>query len=463
MSVEIIKEKCTARIEQKYGLHNLDPDFAVTLRRIVEKQIEYEIDQIWRHGLGEEFMAMADMTEFVRDSGCMLHPGGWGSSSIVAYLLGITDIDPLSYGLIFNAMAIGKTKMSFSVPSSQRDKLRRELLLLCASRGRVPAYKGGDVLEERDLLIRIADALNLDRYFEDIIEYMETCDLPKPLTDICLENSTIKSFLETKYLGAKIIDMVPYLQGRFGKDMVDFSFKAGSNGIKSRFLEVEDSKILEVAVFGHSELDTLSSALEKLIENDPDFDIDSIPFDNEAAYELIGKADIDGIPYLQCAQGKELCRLIQPKNFDEHVALISFIHSPLAKDLINPYISAKAYPGEIEYAHPEVGMVLGETYGIMLYKEQIVTLIKNLSGIPYETAWEIQEAVMKRGNCENHRKGFINGAFSKSCMEGEAASAILAMFESCPMVSKAFHVQKAILAYRMAYIKNHLTGGLKQM
>ncbi|MFZ2655873.1 MAG: hypothetical protein WAX69_13160 [Victivallales bacterium] len=454
MSLEIIREKCAAQIDGKYGLRNLNPDFADTLRRIVEEQIGYETDQIRKHGLGEEFIAMADMTGFARDSGCMLHPGGWGTSSIVAYLLGITDIEPMSYGLVFNAEAIKKSRLYLAVPSHQKDKIRKLMLILCASQERLQFIPGKTLLEDRNLLLSIARALDLDRYYDDIAEYMDVCDLPMTVTDICARNNKIQSFLETEFLGTKLEDIILHLQGIFeGENITDFDFKVGPRGIRCPLLEIEDYKILKVDIYGFKELDALSLTVDEIVKDDPGFDIRSVPLDDSVTFDLIGGSDVDGIPYLQCQQGRQLCRLIRPKNIEEHLALITFIRNPLSSELIQAYVSNKSAPENIPYAHPEIGMILGETYGIMLYREQAINIIKVMAGVDYGEALGIYGDVQKKINMDTHKQNFVKESHLRSRIDKESAMALWSLIESCPDTSKAYDVQKAILTYRMAYIK----------
>ena len=342
-SRKFIREKCAEKIDLMYGLKDIDPLFADTLRKMVETQLDYEIDEIEKHGLLEEFMAMSDSTEFVKDSGYILHPGGWGTSSTVAFILGITDIDPMAYGLVFNPKALKESRLYLSVPAHQRSEIRKALHLMCANR--------------------------------------------------------------------------------------------------------------KMFIYGHEELQDIFIALERIKENNSNFDFNAIPLNDRMTFDLIGNGNVDGIPYLQCPQGRGLCRRICPRNLDEHIALISFIHNPLSTVFIATYLSAKPAPENIDYAHPEIGMILGETYGIMLYREQAVLIMEKLSGIPYDNAWDILKELMGKGNIELHMERFIKGCNSKCGIDRKSAFGIWEMIMSCPMSSKAYYVQKSVLTYKMAYLR----------
>lgn len=453
-SRKFIREKCAEKIDLMYGLKDIDPVFSDTLRKMVETQLDYEIDEIEKYGLLEEFMAMSDATEFIKDSVCILYPGGWGTSSTVAFMLGITDIDPMAYWLVFDPKVLKESRLYLSVPAHQRSEIRKLLLLTLASRNRLPRNSAKNSLEEKELLPGMAKTLDLDRYYDEIIECMDNTELPESLENIAGKNQNIRSFLNIEFHGVKLADIALRVQGIFEESEIPgFTFKAGPKGIKHPFPDMEDFRILEMFIYGHREFEDVSIGLEKIKEDNPDFDFSSIPFNDKATFELIGSGDVDGIPYLQCPQGQGLCRRICPRNLDEHIALISFIHNPVSTVFIDAYLSAKPSPRNIDYAHPEIGMILGETYGIMLYREQAVLIMEKLSGIPYDNAWDILKELMGKGNIELHMERFVKGCNSKCGIDRKAAFGIWEMIMSCPMSSKAYYVQKAVLTYKMAYIK----------
>lgn len=517
---EILRSKCCENIETLYGLKELAPEFAETLRKMVEERLDYEIKEICAYNMSNHFLAMASATEFIKKSGYILHPARWGTSSIVAYLLGITNIEPISYGLVFSIFSPGgffytgeqnlKTKgvnvtlAQSSIEGTLCIKLKkfqsiflRLPILICSSRKKLPEYLKKQEIEEKKRLLSITNALDLKRHYGELGEYIKCsngldargniteqsvrlrdftelnyceemrhfneqilygglppCGKRLKLHDNIIEQSLlIRNFLELRYLSEPLREMIVHLQQMFNRsNFRHFILKSDFQEVVQQHSKEENLEILDILAYGSKAVDNLSIAIEKIKESTPDFDFDSIPLNDEKTYKLISEGRIKGIPYLDSYSGEWLCRQIRPDNFEEHIALLSFICNPLAMGLLKPYLAGKSVPDKIEYEHPEVGMILGETYGTLLYNEQAIHLMKNLAGIPYNAAFICLSEFTEEKENKASMKCFIEGCGTTGISEGIACSLWNKMAKAL-MFSKSYCVQHAMLAYKMAYIR----------
>ncbi|WP_194711472.1 DNA polymerase III subunit alpha [Noviherbaspirillum soli] len=466
-------------------LLHLFPDEAVReqKRPRYEERLKFETDTIIKMGFPGYFLIVADFIQWAKNNGVPVGPGrGSGAGSLVAYALSITDLDPLAYNLLFERF-LNPERVSmpdFDIDFCQegrdrviqyvKDRYGREAVSQIATFGTMAA-KGAvrDVGRVLDMgynfcdgisklipfkpgkLVTIADAIEEEPLLK---ERMEKEEEVKQLLDLAQQVEGIARNIGMHAGGVliapgKLTDFCPlYTQG-------------GDAGVVSQYDkdDVEAVGLVKFDFLGLTTLTILDRAVRYIRQLDPamaEFSLDKLPLNDRASYELLTKAKTVAVFQLESRGMQGMLKDARPDRFEDIIALVA-LYRPGPMDLIPDFCKRK-HGERFDYPDPRTEGILSETYGIMVYQEQVMQMAQVIGGYSLGGADLLRRAMGKKKAEEmaQHRQIFREGA-ARNGLTQEKADEIFDLMEKFAGYgfNKSHAAAYALLSYYTAYLKAH--------
>ena len=454
----------------------------------IRDRIAHELSIIGSMGFAGYFLIVWDLIRFARERGIRVGPGrGSAAGSVVSYCLGITDIDPLAYGLIFERFLNPERKQMPDIDMDFDERRRDEVIRYVAQRygsdhvaqivtfqtikgkqgirdsARVLGYPAsvGDRLCKmypaavlgRDYPLGKALDLSpeLKEAYEKEPEAREIIESARALEGLRREDSVHAA-------GVVIGDapLVRYLPLKLSKDSRD-----DSRRIVTQFdmHHVEELGLLKMDFLGLRTLSVIEDTVRMLRERGVDLDIDNVPLDDEATYRMLGRADTTGVFQLEGTGMRSLVQQLAPDRFEDLMALVAlFRPGPLSQNMHTEYAERKHGRQPVSYPHPDLEPVLEGTYGIIVYQEQVMEIAVRMAGYTMGEADLLRKAMGKKIREEliPHRNTFVQGAVARGYDE-RLAQQIFDLI--MPFADYGFNASHAcgygFIAYQTAYLKAH--------
>jgi DNA polymerase-3 subunit alpha len=443
-------------------------------------RLESELDVITQTGYASYFLIVWDFYKFARQNGIVTGPGrGSAAGSLVSYCLGITNLDPIEHGLIFERF-LNKDRVSmpdidcdFSVEG--REKVIRyvsekygadrvaQIITFTTMASKAAIRDVGRVLEvplrECDRLSKLIPvwqgrSKSLDDALKEIPEFREAYEGGeelKRLIDVARSLEGVSRNVSTHAAGVVIAPepLVNYtpLQLGPGRDAVitQYDMKA-----------VQEVGLLKMDFLGLQNLDIISTCLRLLKENrGVEIDIEKVPFDDPKAYELLANADTHGVFQLEGAGMRRMLVEMKPSRFED-IIVANALFRPGPMQDIPAYVARKHGREPIEYLHEWLEPILGSTYGVFTYQEQVMEAARVLAGFTLSEADILRSAMGKKDRVKmaQQREKFIKGATGKGIAESMAEQLFdrIAMFASYGF-NKSHSAAYAVISYQTAYLK----------
>lgn len=439
---------------------------------------EYELSVICQMGYQEYFLIVHDFVNYAKSQGITVGPGrGSGAGSLVAFLIGITDIDSLAYDLIFESfLNIDRVSMpDFDIDFADN---RREEVIEYVKR------KYGDdhvaqiitfgTMSARAVVRDVGRALGMSYSAVDAVAKM----IPREL-NITLDEALKSPALSEKYNSdadvRRLIDISKTLEGmpRHASthaagvvitdnpvyEYVPLAVNGGNSLIQFDMDTAAELGLLKFDFLGIRYLTVIDETVRQIRQYDPDFDIDKAPLDDFKTYKLICKGNTEGVFQLNSAGMRAKLIKMKPENFEDIIAAIALYRpGPMKSGAIDAYSENKHDKSKISYVTPLLSGILDPTYGCLVYQEQVAQIFRELGGYTFSRADNVRRAIKKKKAdvIENEREAFIAGA-EKNGVSGEAASEIFADIEGFASYAfnKSHATAYAVTAYRTAYLKAH--------
>ncbi len=455
-------------------------------KKLLSKEVlgraEYELDVIERMGFGGYFLIVHDFIKWGKDRGVIFGPGrGSGAASIVAYGLKITEIEPLTYGLLFerflNPDRISMPDFDIDIQDSRRDeviqycvdKYGKERVANIVTFGRMAARNAvRDVA--RVLQVPYADADRLAKMIPPPVQGRHI-----PLEKSIKENSELKHEYRNNDTAKRVFDLATQLEGTIRShgvhaagvviapdDIVKFTpLEMAQKGVIATQYSmgpIEDLGLLKIDFLGLSNLTVIKNAL-RIVKKvyDKDIDIDSVPLDDKQTFELLQRGDTTGVFQLESSGMKRYLKELMPTQFDDIIAMVS-LYRPGPIQEIPRFIEGKHNAASISYLHDSLEPILQETYGVMVYQEQIIKLLQLVAGYSPGEADLVRKAIgkKKREIMRAEEPKFINGCIRQGLTEKQANQ----LWDQIqPFADYSFNKAHATcyaqIAYQTAYLKAH--------
>ncbi len=441
------------------------------------ERIEYELDVIIRMGYADYFLIVQDFVMYAKNNGIPVGPGrGSGAGSLVAFLLGITDIDPLRFELLFERFL---NPERISMPDFDIDFCynRRDEVIEYVSRrygaDHVAQIVTFGTMAARAVVRDVGRALGMG--------YSETDEVAKNIPhalDMTLElalkeSKTLRELYDASPQVKRLIDTAKALEGMprhssthaagvviTDRPVSDYVPLAMNGNIPVTQFDMDTVAKLGLLKFDFLALRylTIISDTEKQIrERDPSFDNEALPLDDPKVFELISSGNTDGVFQLESGGMRQMLMQLRPDSIEDIIAAIS-LYRPGPMDSIPKYIENRRDRDKISYKTELIKPILDVTYGCMVYQEQVMQVCRTVAGYSLGRADLVRRMMAKKkaSEMEKEREVFVEGA-EKNGVSAEVANELFD--EMSGFASYAFNKSHAaayaIISYRTAYLKCH--------
>jgi len=465
-------ESKKARIQR----HNPDVDETVYRERLA-----YEISVIKEMEFPGYFMIVADFIEYARNNGIPIGPGrGSAAGSLVSYCLGITDLDPIEHGLLFERFLNPERK---SMPDIDVD--------ICIN-GRERVFKylvekyGGDEyvahiitfgsMKSRAAVRDVGRVLDIPLYEVDRIAKLIPTD-SKNLDDALEKEPALKELIASKSEFGELMKASRALEGlprhasthAAGVVIGDrplfeyvplYSVNEGEVSTQYDMKCVDAIGLVKLDLLGLRNLTVIQDTLDLLAhQGRRPPDMSHLKLDDPETYQLLGRGDTTGVFQLESTGMKELLVKMKPAVFSDVVALVALYRpGPLGSGMIEDFIERKHGRKQVEYLVPQLAPILKETYGVILYQEQVMKIAQALGGYSMGAADDLRKAMGKKikEKMAEHRDYFVTGAVKNQIKESRAREIYEQMeYFGGYGFNKSHSAAYALIAYQTAYLKTH--------
>ncbi|MBI4948164.1 DNA polymerase III subunit alpha [Candidatus Berkelbacteria bacterium] len=450
----------------------------------IKERLNFELDTVIQMGFPGYFLITADLVRFAKSKGIVVGPGrGSAAGSILAYTAGITNVDPLKYGLLFERF-LDPSRISMPDIDMDFEDVRR---------GEVIDYvrhKYGDnhvagIITFGTIMARAAVrdvGRVLGMPYTQVDAIAKTVPAPiqgrhMPLSKSVKEAPELKELYNNDPEAKLLLDSAMKLEGTIrhasqhacaiviSKDPLDnyVSVQQSQGGDVHQVTQysmepIEKIGLLKMDFLGLSNLTIMRKACE-IIEATygEKIDIYNIPLDDKKTFGLFGRGETTGVFQLESSGMKRYIKELKPNQFEDIVAMVA-LYRPGPMQWIQSFIDRKNGKEAVTYLHPLAENALKETYGIPLYQEQVMRMSKDMSGFTGSEADVLRKAIGKKipKLLAEMKEKFISGAMNNGVKEAKAAEIWKQLEDfAAYCFNKSHAVCYALIAYQTAYLKSH--------
>ena len=441
-----------------------------------EQRLAYELSVIDSMGFNEYYLIVEDFVGYAKSHGIPVGPGrGSGAGSLVAFCVGITDVDSLRYDLLFerflNPERISLPDFDIDFCYEKRDSVIRYVREKYGQ-DRVAQIITFGTLQAKAAVRDTARALGIPYADGDRVAKL----IPTHGTTIreALHIKELKEIYESSPKLAQMLDTAMALEGmprhisthaagvviteKPLMEYVPLSVSSGVPVVAYDMNTVADLGLVKFDFLGLRYLTVLSRAEENVRATCPDFSLEKVPFDDKKTYELLSNADTDGVFQLESQGIKAVLTQLKPTRLEDIIACIA-LYRPGPMESIGTFIARKNGTEPIVYAADALKPILENTYGCIVYQEQVMQIFRSLGGYSYAKADLVRRAMSKKKASEMDAEydSFVSGAGQRG-IESRVAGDIfkeMAAFANYAF-NKSHATAYAFISYRTAYMKaNH--------
>ena len=476
-----LSESELLNLKSKEGLLLRLKEMNINSPSIYQERLNYELEIINNMGFAGYFLIVADFVNWAKNKEIAVGPGrGSGAGSVVAWSLSITDLDPLQYGLLFerflNPERVSMPDFDIDFCQNRRDevieyvsnKYGKECVAhiitfgTLASRaairdvGRVLEIPYSEIDQFAKLIpynpanpLSLNESINSDKNLKELVASDERLS---NVVDISLKLEGLHRHASTHAAGvvigdSSIINIVPlYKDPNTSVNATQFSMKY-----------VEKAGLIKFDFLGLTTLSIIQDSIKLIKENHSNFDLKHIPMDDKKTFQQLSKGEAIGIFQLESNGMGSVLRQLQPDKFEEIIAVVALFR-PGPMDHIPSFCNRKHGKEKIEYLHPLLEKVLKETYGIIVYQEQVMQIAQVLSNYTLGEADLLRRAMGKKiqKEMDAQKNRFIEGAKSNKISINEASKIfdLVNKFAGYGF-NKSHAAGYALLAYQTAYLKTN--------
>ncbi|MDK2814351.1 MAG: polymerase subunit alpha [Thermoanaerobacter sp.] len=458
-------------------------------KEVIER-LDYELSVIKQMGYVDYFLIVWDFIKFAKDNGIMTGPGrGSAAGSLVAYTLGITNIDPIKYNLLFERFLNPERVSMPDIDSDFCYERRQEVIDYVVKKygkDNVAQIITFGTMAARAVIRDVGRALNYPYAEVDVIAKMIPFELGMTIDKALSLNPELKARYENEEKVKQLIDISRSLEGLprhasthaagvvISKEpLVNYvPLQKNEDSIVTQFpmTTLEELGLLKMDFLGLRTLTVIRDTIEMVEKNrGVTIDFDSMEYDDPKVYELISKGETEGVFQLESSGMKQFMAELKPKNLEDIIAGIS-LYRPGPMDQIPRYLANKNHPESIVYDHPLLKPILDVTYGCMVYQEQVMQIVRDVAGYSLGRSDLVRRAMAKKKMdvMEQERKNFIYGIVDEegnvivpgALRNGlDEATANKLFDEMLDFANYAFNKSHAaayaVIAYQTAYLKRY--------
>jgi DNA polymerase-3 subunit alpha len=448
---------------------------------IIDERIAFELQVINQMGFAAYFLIVQDLINWARHNKIAVGPGrGSAAGSLVSYVLGITTINPLEYGLFFerflNPERVSMPDIDIDFCFDKRERVI-EYIIHKYGADRVAQIITFGTMAARAAIRDVGRALDIPYGEVDKIAKMVPTELGVTLDRALSIAPDLMELYSQDYTARQIIDTARALEGMprhasvhaagvvIGKESLSYLLplqRTGDGHIITQFTKetVEDIGLLKMDILGLRTLTVINRAVE-IIEKirGEIIDIDNIDLGDEKVYELLSQGDTIGVFQLESQGLRRILKEMLPGRFEDLIAIIALYRpGPLGSGMVEDFINCKHGRQEIEYIHPMLQDILQETYGVVLYQEQVMQIASICANFTMGEADILRRAMGKKKPEEIMalRQKFVLGAAQNNIDEA-TATRLFDIMESFAGYgfNKSHSAAYALITYQTAWLKTH--------
>ncbi len=478
---KLAKDGLNGRLKSKFNIENIDAEQQYEIRKIYEERLHKELKIIINMKYEGYFLIVSDFILWAKNNDIPVGPGrGSGAGSLVAWCLNITDLDPIKFGLIFerflNPERVSLPDFDIDFCRDGRDKVleyvhdkygenkvaqiitfgKLQARAVIRDVGRVLGIPYGQV----DYLCKLmpfdpSRPMSLQKYIDEEPKLNEEANRDpkvKKLLDISLKLEGLKRHASIHAAGVVIS------KDQISKDVPLYS-DPDSNIFLTQFdmKWVENAGLVKFDFLGLKTLTLINECIKLVRNNNLDFTIDKIHINDVKTYELLSTGETTGIFQLESAGMKDTLKQLKPDKFEDIIAIVALYRpGPMAN--IPSYIERKHGRERPDYIHPLLEGLLKETYGVVIYQEQVMGVARELSGYSDGEADLLRRAMGKKIQKEMkaQKQRFISGCVDNKLKNNEAENIfeLLSKFADYGF-NKSHAAAYALIAFQTAFLKTH--------
>ena len=483
-----LREESALGLERRMRVLNAVAGAVPVDRALHEHRLATELDVICQMGFAGYFLIVADFIRWARENGVPVGPGrGSGAGSLVAYALGITDLDPLRYDLLFerflNPERVSMPDFDVDFCMEGRDRVI-DYVAQRYGRERVSQIITYGTMAAKAVVRDVARVLGLSYGLADSIAKLIPFELGITLDDALEKEEELRRRYREEDDVRSVIDLARSLEGLVRNagthaggvviapsvltDFAPLYCEAGSTSVVTQFDkdDVEAAGLVKFDFLGLRTLTIIDWAVRTInaaraAGGEPALDLTTMPMDDPAAFRLLKRCETTAVFQLESRGMKDLIKRLQPDCFEDIVALVAlFRPGPLQSGMVDDFIARKhgRSSGPIDYLHPDLTAVMQPTYGVILYQEQVMQIAQVLAGYTLGGADLLRRAMGKKNAEEmaQQRSVFVEGATKRGVSERVAAHIFDLMEKFAGYgFNKSHSAAYAVLSYQTAWLKAH--------
>jgi len=467
---EYLRELCFEGLKKRYG-EKTTPQ--------IEERLNYELSVIEKTGFASYFLIVQDVVSWAKEKGIVVGPGrGSVGGSLVAYLLGITNIDPLKYNLLFerflNPERISLPDIDLDFTDRRRDEVI-EYVSQKYGQNHVAQIITFGTMAARAVVRDVGRVLGYPYSYCD--KLAKTIPFGLNLKEALAKVSEFRQFYETDEKARRLIDLALKLEGCarhasthacgvvISKDPLDEIVPLqhptqDEKAIVTQFEmhSIEDLGLLKMDFLGLKNLTIIEDTLNKIYAiYKKQIEIENLPLNDKKTFQLLSKGDSVGVFQLESEGMRRCLRELKPNNLEDIIAILA-LYRPGPMQFISDYIAGKRGKKKMGYLHPKLKPILESTYGVLIYQEQVMQIAQQLAGFTLGEADVLRKAIGKkiRELLVSQKEKFIQGC-KKNQIPEDVAIKIWNWFEPFARYSfnRSHAAAYAIIAYQTAFLKAH--------
>ena len=465
---EYLKSICRKGLKERYG--------DSPSKEVIERA-KYELNVIQQMGYVDYFLIVWDFIAYAKSVGIPVGPGrGSGAGSLVAYLMGITGIDPMQYHLLFerflNPERVSMPDFDVDFCYVRRDEMVTYLKEKYGA-DRLAQIVTFGTLAAKAAVRDVARVYNVPYAFADSLAKLIPNRLKITIEEAIREEPKLKDLYENDEIAKGVLDMAMKIEGMprhasthaagvvITRDPVD-TYVPLANGEDAAITQfpmttLEELGLLKIDLLGLRNLTIIDNTVKYIQKRIPSFHIESIPLDDEKTYQMLTYGGTLGVFQFESQGMKRVLSRLKPTCIEDLTAALA-LYRPGPMKSIDTYIENRRHPEKVTYLTPELEPILKVTHGCLVYQEQVMQVCRELAGYSYGHADIVRRAMSKKKHdvMEKERAFFVEGAQKKGIDPAVANKVfnVIVDFASYAF-NKSHAVAYAVVAYRTAYLKCH--------
>lgn len=469
-NIAYLKKLCEDGTIKKYG----------SLTQPIRERLDYELKVIENTGFVDYFLIVWDFINFAIQHRIPATGRGSGAGSLVAYVLNITNIDPLENDLLFerflNSERISMPDLDIDFCAEGREKVIQYVKGKYGGDSNVAQIITFGTMKAKAVIRDVGRVMNIPLSEVDKLAKLIPNTLNITLKQALEQEPSLKALYENEKHIHELFDISVKLEGLCRHASVHAAgivisdeplteyvplAKTGDVVTTQFYDEILVDKIglLKADFLGVRKLTVIDKALKLIRETTgKEIDLTKIPMDDKATYDLLSRGDVKGVFQVETSRGfKELLKKLKPDHFADILPLVALYRpGPLQSGMVDSFINRKHGREEVVYPHPSLEPILKETYGVILYQEQVMRIANRLAGFTLNQADNLRKAMGKKKPeiMAKFKDQFVNGAVTNG-IPRETAKSIFELMEYFAGYgfNKSHSAAYAVITYQTAYLK----------